>query len=84
MLFSYNKKEPKAKDFEYDLIAEIYGNYDMHPLWQKYQGYIKLPDHDDEHVIFEGSENDGEYKKLKDFIEDLERKLYLQEKGAHA
>ena len=56
----------------------------MHPLWQKYQGYIKLPVHDDEHVVFEGSDNDGDYKKLKDFIEDLERTLYPHENNAQA
>lgn len=82
MLSRDSAKEPLATAFEYDLIAEIYTNYEMHPLWVKYRDHIKLPVHDDENVEFEETEEDGdvqklgEYQKLKDFILDFEHQLY--------
>ncbi len=83
MMLSYSKKEPKAKEFEYDLIAEIYANYEMHPLWLQYRDQIKLPEHDYENVVFEGNAFEGDYKKLKDFIEDFEHKLYSPSTNVH-
>ncbi len=85
MTLSYrSSKEPMAKAFEYDLIAEIYTNYEMQPLWVKYRDHVKLPVHDDENVSFDegDAENEyqklGEYQKLKDFILEFEHQLYGQ------
>ena len=78
----HSSKGPKAIEFEYDLIAEIYTNYEMHPLWVKYRDHVKLPVNDNEHVSFDDNEKGaehltlGEYQKLKDFILEFEHQLY--------
>jgi hypothetical protein len=81
MTLSYHStKEPLATAFEYDLIAEIYTNYEMQPLWVKYREHVKLPVHDNENVAFDDTGEEyqklGEYQKLKDFILEFEHQLY--------
>lgn len=78
----HSSKGPKATEFEYDLIAEIYHNYEMHPLWVKYRDHVKLPVNDSDHVSFDEDDNSadyqklGEYQKLKDFILDFEHLVH--------
>jgi len=83
MVLSHAKKERRAEQFEYDLIAEIYSNYEMHPLWVKYHSLVKLPVKDNDNVIFEGNDLDSDYKKLKDFITDFEEKMFEYESDIH-
>ncbi len=83
MVLSHAKKEARAEQFEYDLIAEIYSNYEMHPLWVKYHDYIKLPVKDDENVTFEGNGLGSDFDKLKDFIIDFEEQMFAYESDSH-
>ena len=65
-------KSPKAQQFQEGLLDEIRFDYEMNSIWIKYRFDIKLPDNNYSKVIFNGNDNNPEFKKLKDFISNFE------------
>ncbi len=65
-------KSPKAQRFQEELLDEIRFDHEMNSIWIKYRFDIILPDNDYGKVIFNGNENNPEFKKLKDFISNFE------------
>jgi len=65
-------KSPKAQQFQEGLLDEIRFDYEMNSIWVKYRFDIILPATDYGKVIFNGNENNSEFKKLKDFISNFE------------
>jgi hypothetical protein len=71
--FQTIRKSPKAQQFQEGLLDEIRFDYQMNSLWIKYRFDIILPTNDYGMVIFNGNENNLEFKKLKDFISNFEK-----------
>jgi len=70
--FQTIRKSPKAQQFQEGLLDEIRFDYEMNSLWIKHRFDIILPADDYSKVIFNGNENNPEFKKLKDFISNFE------------
>ena len=65
-------KSPKAQQFQEGLLDEIRFDYEMNSIWIKYRFDIMLPTDNYSKVIFNGNDNNPEFKKLKDFISNFE------------
>jgi len=65
-------KSARARQFEIGLIDQIRFDQGMQMLWNKYRFDITLPNTDSEKVQFKGSDNDFDFKRLKDFILNFE------------
>jgi len=71
-------KSPKAQQFEDGLLDEVRFDYTINSLWIKYRFDIILPNNDYGKVIFNGNENNPEFKKLKEFILNFEENWSFQ------
>jgi hypothetical protein len=71
-------KSPKAQEFENGLLDEIRFDYEINSIWIKYRFDITLPEDDHGKVIFNGHENNAEFKKLKEFILNFEEDWSFQ------
>ncbi|HRH59566.1 MAG TPA: hypothetical protein PL045_03300 [Chitinophagaceae bacterium] len=65
-------KSIRAQQFQAELLDEIRYDYQMNALWVKFRFDIVLPTNDLGKVIFNGNDNNAEYKQLKDFITHFE------------
>jgi hypothetical protein len=61
-------KSTRAKQFEEELLDRIRFNQEISPIWNKYRFDILLPVTDIGKVEFKGSDNNADFKQLKDFI----------------
>ena len=75
-------KSPKAQEFENGLLDEVRFDNEINPLWIKYRFDIKLPENDYVKVIFNGNENNAEFKKLKEFILNFEENWSFQSESS--
>jgi len=73
------RKSPGAQQFQEGLLDEVRFDYEMNSLWIKYRFDIILPVNDYSKVIFNGNENNPEFKKLKDFISNFEETWSFEE-----
>lgn len=71
-------KSTRAKQFEEGLLDLIRFNQEICTIWNKYRFDILLPVTDIGKVTFKGSDNNSDFKKLKDFILEYEENWIIE------